>query len=262
MDENVVQNASEQNTTDTMETQQAGTEEGSLDTTPNIEENADENAAPGGDNAVEQGETPAEPFLEIKYNHEKRGLSREEAATWAQKGIHYEDTYNALERFATLKGVSVKEFVNGLEKAEDDAYRNSLMEKFGGDEDTVNQMMELYNIKKQQTLDNASKSKKEAAEAEEQSINARIANEFAEMKGKFPELTDFSALPAEVKKAALEGKALPYAYLEYKHNEAQKIAAAAAAEQNAAKKSTGSMESEKNEGNEMINSFLQGFRSN
>lgn len=242
MDENsVVQNASEQDTTDTMETQQAGTEEGSPETVPSGGENAEEIAAQGGDNAAEQEEIPAEPFLEIKYNHEKKGLSRDEAITWAQKGVHYEKLYNDLERFATLKGVSVNEFVKGLEVAEDEAYRNSLMEKFGGDEDTVNQMMELYNIKKQQTLDNANKNKQAAAEAEEQSINARIADEFVKMKAEFPELTEFGELPKEVRQAAFEGKALAWAYLEHKHKEAQKIAAAESAEQNAAKKSTGSM---------------------
>jgi len=242
MDENsVVQNASEQDTTAMMETKQAGTEEGSPETVPSGGENANENAAQGGDNAAAQEGIPAEPFLKIKYNHEERGLSREEAATWAQKGIHYENTYNALERFATLKGVSVKEFVNGLEKAEDEAYRNSLMEKFGGDEDTVNNLMELYNLKKQQTLDNASKSRQEAAADEEQSVNARIADEFLKMKSEFPELTEFGALPKEVRQAAFEGKALAWAYLEHKHKEAQKIAAAESAEQNAAKKQVGSM---------------------
>lgn len=242
MDENeVVQNASEQDTTATMETQQAIAEEGYPETSPQGGENTEEIAAPGGENSAEQEEAPAEPFLEISYNHEKRGLTREEAATWAQKGIHYEKLRNDLERLATLKGVSVNEFVKGLEAAEDEAYRNSLMDKFGGDEDTVEQMMELYNIKKQQTLDNANKNKAAAAAAEEQSVNARIADEFTKMKREFPELTEFSALPAEVKQAALQGKALPYAYLEFKHKEAKKIAAAAAAEENAAKKSTGSM---------------------
>lgn len=242
MDENVVQNASEQGTTpDLMETQQAGMEEGSPETAPQGGENAEGTAAQGGESAAEQEETPAEPFLEIQYNHEKRGLSRDEAAALAQKGIHYEGTYNALERFATLKGVTVDEFISGLEKAEDEAYRNSLMEKFGGDEDTVNQMMELYNIKKQQTLDNANKNKQAAAEAEEQSVNARIADEFVKMKAEFPELTEFGALPKEVRQAAFEGKALAWAYLEHKHKEATKIAAAESAEQKAAKKSTGSM---------------------
>ena len=260
MDEVNVQNALEQGTTpDSMEPQQVATEEGIPDTAPQGGENTEGTAAHGGENAAEQEETPAEPFLEIQYNHEKRGLSRDEAAALAQKGIRYEGTYNALERFATLKGVTVDEFIGGLEKAEDDAHRESLMERFGGDEDTVNQMMELYNIKKQQTLDNANKNKQAAAEAEEQNINARIADEFVKMKSEFPELTEFGALPKEVRQAAYEGKALAWAYLEHKHKEAQKIAAAAEAEKNAAEKSTGSMDSSKGLGNEMINSFLQGF---
>ena len=242
MDENNVQNALEQGTTpDSMEQQQAEATTDSLDTAPQGEESVAEAAAQGGDDAAEQVETPAEPFLEIQYNHEKRGLSRDEAAALAQKGIRYEGTYNALERFATLKGVTVDEFIGGLEKAEEDAHRESLMERFGGDEDTVEQMMELYHIKKRETLENATKMKKEAAEKEEQSVNARIAEEFVAMKRDFPELTEFGNLPKEVCEAAYKGEALAFAYLKFKHKEAQKIAAAAEAEKNAAEKSTGSM---------------------
>lgn len=242
MDGNAVQNASEQNTTETMETHQESMEADTPETATQDGENATENSAQdGSDTAEGQDENPAEPFLEIKYNHERRGLSREEAATWAQKGMHYEGAYNALERFATLKGTTVKDFVNGLEAAEDEAYRNSLMDKFGGDEETVEQMMELYNIKKQQTLDNASKNRIAAAEAEEKNANARIAEEFSKMKGEFPELTDYASLPAEVKKAAYEGMPLPYAYLLHKHSEAKKIDAAKQSEKAAAEKSTGSI---------------------
>ena len=170
-----------------------------------------------------------------------RGLTRDEAKNYAEIGMRYEEVREKLERFATLKGVSVDEFIGGLEKAEEDAHRESLMEKFGGDEDTVEQMMELYHIKKQQTLDNASKNKQAAAEAEEQSVNARVANEFVQMKGDFPELTEFAALPKEVREAAYKGEALAFAYLKFKHKEAQKIASAAEAEKNAAEKSTGSV---------------------
>ena len=186
------------------------------------------------------GETLAEePFLEIKYMKEMRGLSRDEAKNYAEIGMHYQGVRKKLERFATLKGMTAEEFVNGLEAAEDEAYRSRLMEKFGGDEETVASMMELYSLKKQQTLDNALQKKRAQNEAEEHSVNARIAEEFTKMKGDFPELTEFAALPAEVKKAALMGKALPYAYLEYKHNEAKKITAAKENARTAAEKSTG-----------------------
>lgn len=190
---------------------------------------------------------PAEDnFLEIKFYKENLVLSRAEAKDFAEIGKKYKDVQKQLERVATLKGQSVNEFLNGLESAEDEAYRQGLIERFGDDEETINEMMELYNIKKQKTLDNAKENERAAAEQEEQTINERLAQEFVEMKNSdFPELKEFKDLPEEVKKAAFGGLSLSHAYLKYMHNENKKIAAAKASQEAAAKKSTGSMAGEK-----------------
>ncbi|MBO5020611.1 MAG: hypothetical protein J6D52_08100, partial [Clostridia bacterium] len=99
-----------------------------------------------------------------------------------------------------------------------------------------------------------------AAEAE-QSVNQRIANEFAEMKsGDFPELTEYSALPDEVKEAAIEGMSLSHAYLKYMYKENKKIAAAKESAAEAAKKTTGSMGADTNENlTEDEKNFLKGL---
>lgn len=265
MDENNVQNAQGQDTTpQTAETQQEVETNEELDTAPQGEQTGDDTSAHTEDGnesgAEENGTQSAAPFLEIQYNHEKRGLSRDEAITLAQKGIHLQSTYDSLERVATLRGVTVKELLNSLETAQDDAYRQGLIEKFGDDNDTVEKMMELYNINKQKTLDNAKADRKAAAEAEEQSINERLANEFVEMKnGDFPELTEFKDLPEEVKRAAFGGLSLSHAYLKYMHNENKKIAAAKASAESAAKKSTGSMASDKEATNASESALLKGL---
>lgn len=245
MDENNVQNVQDQDTTlDTNVVQGEGTTPES-ETTPQVEEGQGQSSEQGAD-GNESGVEAIPPFLEVQYNHEKRNLTREEAITFAQKGIHFQKTYDAIERVATLKGQSVNEFLNGLETAQDEAHRQGLKEKFGDDEDTINQMMELYNINKQKTLDNAKASQRAAAEQEEQTTHERLAQEFAEMKsGDFPELTEFKDLPDEVKRAAFGGLSLSHAYLKYMHNENKKIAAAKASQEEAAKKSTGSMAGEK-----------------
>lgn len=249
MDENNVQNAQELSTTsEAAETQQGVDMEAELDTAPQGEGNTDNTSAQDQDgnengSAEDNGAEPPAPFLEIQYNHEKRGLSREEAAALAQKGIFYQSTYDTLERVATLKGQTVEEFLNGIETAQDEAYRQSLVEKFGNDTDTIDRLMELYGINKQKTLDNAKESRKAAAEQAEQTANARLAEEFTEMKnGDFPELTEFAALPDEVKKMALGGMSLSHAYLSFKHRENKKIAAAKASAESAAKASVGSMQ--------------------
>ncbi|MBP3706255.1 MAG: hypothetical protein J6J13_03270 [Clostridia bacterium] len=261
MDGMNVQNASEQDTNVSMESQQDTNEVNEPETAPQDGESAESESAQDGSGTAENNADNL-PFLEIQHNHERKGLTREEAAIWAQKGIHYEDTYNAIERFATLKGQTVKEFINGLETAEDEAYRNELVEKYGSDDDTVDKLMELRKIDKEKTLASAAESRKKAAEAAEQSVNARIADEFSKMKSEYPELTEFTALPDEVKKAAIDGKSLEHAYLKHIYGENKKIAAAKLKEAEAAKKSTGSMEAGKDGGSGLVDSFLNGFNNN
>ena len=205
-------------------------------------ENTDESGEQSANATENQTEETVEPFLEIRYNHESKGLTRDEAVTLAQKGMHYEGTYKTLERVAALKGQSVKDFLSGIETAQDEAYRQGLVDKFGNDKDTVNKMMELYQINKQKTLDAAALKRQEESAQAEQSVNERLASEFVDMKnGDFPELTDFASLPNEVKRAAMDGMSLSHAYLAFMHRENKKIAAQKASEEAAAKKSTGSM---------------------
>lgn len=237
----IAQNAdSEITTSQDLETQQDVDTGAETDTAPQGSENPEETPAQGTDNS-DGAEGQAEPFLEIQYNHEKRGLSREEAASFAQKGIYYEGTYNTLERVATLKGQTVEEFLSGIETAQDEAYRQELISKFGEDSEAVTSMMELYQMKKQQTLDGAKEKRQKEAEQAEQNTNQRLANEFTAMKADFPELTDFASLPDAVKKAASDGMSLSHAYLLHMHKENQKIAAAQKNADDAAKKSTGSI---------------------
>lgn len=257
MDENV-QNIQEQDTTLDTDVQPEENEGAENDTTPQVEEGNEQSSEEGIDGS--EGSEEVAPFLEVQYNHEKRNLTRDEAIALAQKGIHFQNTYDVIERVATLRGQSVNEFLNGLESADDEAHRQGLIERFGDDEETINQMMELYNIKKQKTLDNAKANRQAAAQQEEQTINERLAQEFDEMKNNdFPELTEFKDLPEEVKKAAFGGLSLSHAYLKYMHNENKKIAAEKASQEEAAKKSTGSMAGDKEDVNTSTSALLKGL---
>lgn len=225
--------------------------------TQGSEANADTSAQSGENTDASEAQAEA-PYLEIKYNHEKKGLTREEAISWAQKGMHYESTYNALERAAAIKGVSVNDFLKNLETAEDEAYKQSLIERFGNDEDVINEMMELREIKKQKAIDSAKETQRLDAEAREQSANERIAKEFTQMKKDFPEVTEYSALPQAVKQAANEGMPLAYAYLMYQHTEKQKVETANRQAAEAEKHSAGSMGSA--EATDMVgDAFLKGL---
>lgn len=199
------------------------------------------NSADNAASATDNPEVSPAPFLEIKYNHESKGLTREEAATWAQKGMHYDGLYQNLERIADLKGVSVKDLINSFETEQDEAYRRELAERFGDDEETINIMMEHYQNGKQGKIDAAKNKRLQDEATAEQNINTRLANEFIELQKEFPELSEFADLPESVRRAAAEGKDLTHAYLLHRHRENKKIAAAKASEEAAAAKSAGSM---------------------
>lgn len=201
-------------------------------------ENVDTSAQSGADGGTAGEHTEEAPYLEIKYNKEKKGLSKDEAISWAQKGMHYE---SALERAAALKGVPVNDFLKSLEAAEDEAYRQSVIEKYGNDEEIISDMMAIYESKKQKTIETAAENRRKEAEEKELSLNERIANEFSLMKKDFPELTEYSKLPNEVKKAASEGMPLAYAYLLHQHTESQKIANAKQQAAEAEKHSAGAL---------------------
>lgn len=224
------------------ETQQVNTEVEEPDAQPKAQETDNGITAQPPEEISPAAQTP-ENFLEIKYFGECVGLTKEEAKNYAEIGRRYSDVRDKLERFATLKGKTVDEFISGLEAAEDAEYRQSLIDRFGNDEEMINQMMELYEMKKQKTVDSAKESRRQAEAAAEQSTNERIAAEFTAMQKDFPELTDFASLPSSVKKAANDGMPLAYAYLLYQHSENKNIAAAKAQAEAAAKKSTGSMNS-------------------
>lgn len=258
MDENNVQNAvNEEAIPSEPETQQEELETNELATEPQEQEKGDDSAV----QSPKEEATPLdeENFLKTKFYKETKMLSKAEAKNFAEIGMRYSEVKEQLERVAALKGQTVDEFLKGLETAQDEAYRQGLIEKFGEDDDTINKMMELYNINKQKTIDNAKESQRAAAEAEEQTVNERLAQEFVEMKnGDFPELTEFKDLPEEVRRAAFGGLSLSHAYLKYMHNENKKIAAAKASQEDAAKKSTGSMASDK-EDNSSTAALLKGL---
>jgi hypothetical protein len=239
-------------------TQEEATTEVNTDSATQDGSASDDTSAEGGENTNSSEAQAEAPYLEIKYNHEKKGLTREEAISWAQKGMHYESTYNALERAAAIKGVSVNDFLKNLETAEDEAYKQSLIERFGNDEDVINEMMELREIKKQKAINSAKETQRLDAEAREQSANERIAKEFTQMKKDFPEVAEYSALPQAVKQAANEGMPLAYAYLMYQHTEKKKVETANRQAAEAEKHSAGSMSSA--ESTDMVgDAFLKGL---
>ena len=57
-------------------------------------------------------EEPEEWSLDVKYNGEEKKLNKEEATTYAQKGMNYDKIYNPLEKLAKKNGMQVGEYLN------------------------------------------------------------------------------------------------------------------------------------------------------
>lgn len=70
-------------------------------------------------------EVPEEPFLTIRYNKEDKGLSRDEAVTYAQKGMNYDhlngkytNLTKRLENLAGMNGMQLEDYLNSLSDAQ------------------------------------------------------------------------------------------------------------------------------------------------
>ncbi len=222
------------------------------DDTQASDTNADDSAAADGNDGASDGDDNAaadgtEPMLTIRYNHSDKALSMAEAKELAQKGLKFDsikDMLNDISYLAAIQDKTPVELIKGYIEANENIRRQELIEKYGEDSEAVEVLMEKYREENQKKFTAAKETLKQKEEAAEQDLNQRIADDFLKMKADFPELTDYAALPNDVKRAAVNGTPLKYAFLEYKY--AQEKATTAAKEQAAAaaKKSVGSMSSD------------------
>jgi hypothetical protein len=188
--------------------------------------------------------TEEAPFMTVKYNHEEKGLTQEEARNWAQKGMHYEALYDKLDFIAAQSEITVNELVEKMIESIENEKLDELRDRYGDDEETVNDLMNIYREKQKKKYDKVISDRKSASEQQIESDNARIAAEFRALKAEHPELTEFSSLPDSVLKAVSNGMSLEHAYLKHQDAERRKVAAAQENAQKAANASTGSMSGE------------------
>ena len=240
-------------------------------------EQAEEQTAPqavqpqtkGAEQQSEEGASrSAEPFLSVQFNHKSREMTREQAIEFAQKGLLYDKLtpiYNQLDYLAAQSDTTVGEYVKQLLKTAEDGHRQSLAEKFGDDEQTIEQLMELYrgrNADKYQKVV-ADRKKAEQEELENAKIKAELSlmEQFARLREEFPEITDISQLPKEAAElAANEKMELTAAYLLHRHRESKRIAEAAKTAAVQSKSSTGSAQSNEITGDIAMDAFIRGVR--
>ncbi len=215
-------------------------------------------------------------FLPIRYNHEDMNLTRSEAVKYAQMGKLLSDSgldisavkpiYSKLDYFAATQGMSPEELIDNLISRDEERHHQELVEKFGEDGEELEILMQAYRERQKDKYDKILKDRIESeqrAETEKiESNNSRLANEFIELKKEFPELTDITSVPEQVKRMAVTGnKDLLSCFLLFKHNEEKAIAAANKTAEDAKKAGTGSGASAGFTTDNAFDAFLRGFNS-
>lgn len=254
------------------EEQGAPATEATAENTANTEESVTQNdtaevATPAEVSHGDEGAAEPEFALDVKYNKEIKTLNREEAVDFAEQGIFYNNTvkplYNKLDYIAAQRGQTIEEVVDRLFAEDENSHRQELVNKFGEDSGVIDDLMKVYREGQKQKYDKIVADRKEAAQKAEtekrESLEARFASEFSELKAEFPELAEFSQLPKEVKTDAANGRDLMSAYLRYMHRENKKIAAAKSSEETAAKASTGAGSSAENITDSVVDAFYSGL---
>lgn len=210
----------------------------------------------------------AEPSfgLEVKYNKTNRTLSRDEAKDYAEQGMFYAETvkplYNKLDYIAAQRGLSIAEVVDRLMNSDEEHHRQELIERFGEDSGVIDDLMKVYRDGQKQKYDrivaDRQKAADEAEARERESLEARLASEFSELRGEFPEVKEFKELPTAVKVEAANGRDLLSAYLRYRHSEGKKIADAQTSSEAAAKATTGTGKTDEPATDSIDDAFITG----
>ena len=232
-------NTFEQDTNVQEETQQDVTEETAVTESQEQTNGDTKTTVPdGAETPTEESTVNEQPFLVARYNKEDVPLSREEAANWAQKGMHY---FNKLDYVAAQSDCSVGDLLDNIISKTDEAKLAELKEQFGDDTETINDMMHIYHEKQKEKYDKAVSDRKTVEEQEANNKIAKIGEEFISLQKEFPELSTVKDLPASVLKAA-ENMSLEHAYLLYLKKNEKTINAAKEKEKEAATASSGSMQ--------------------
>lgn len=239
-----------------------------------IEEDAilpDEEAAPQeevteSEEDTKPSEEEAEPVTEpqrikVKYNHEEKELTLEEAATLAQKGLNYDkiqEKLNALqsdprlsfvEELARENNMTTEQYLEAVKEHREQQRLNELIQQ-NIPEDLAREILENRKFREQlQTKEKA---------AQDQEKQQAQFNEFVQT---FPDVKP-EEVPKEVWDKFSQGVPLKYAYMEHAYKQMQTtVQILKQNETNAKKAPTGSVTAHGGQEIAAEDDFLRGFNS-
>ncbi len=212
-----------------------------------------------------EAKTSQDTFL-IRYNHEDKELTRDEVVQYAQKGHKYDalaPTLDKLSFLASIQGKGATEWLEEQIKNAEENYRQELADKYD-DEEVINLFMERYKAENEAKYNKYKSDKADAdTQAEKkamETLEGRIATEFLELQGEFPEYTDVTQIPADVLKLVKKGTNLTDAVLRYKHQEQKRINLAKQTAKSNADASTGKMSGDAEQHDSIMEAFFKGLR--
>ena len=168
----------------------------------------------------------------------------------------------SLKYVAAAEGKTLAEFVSAIRDQHDKNALEALVDRCNGDEELAKELFDVQKGKHQTAYENLIKAEQQAEQETEEAVTQRLADELAELRGEFPEISAYSDLPKSVlRDAEKKGISLLDSYLRFKHNEEKKAAEVKVQQATAAKASVGAQASTGgNEGtNPVIDAMMKGI---
>lgn len=205
----------EEETIPTDDPQQAPIEQQDV---PPADDSHQEDKADGEQEVLEE----IKPKIKIKYNHEEKELSIDEAAPYVQKGMHYdkiEGTVKEANKLAKEMGfTSMNEMISSMRENYINAKVQDLVDD-GVHEAVARKLVtdDLKEAESRQAAEEADAEARRAADEQTRIAKARDEDVSAFVKA-YPGVT---VLPEEVKAANANGIPLVVAYAQYQARQAQ-----------------------------------------
>jgi hypothetical protein len=241
--ETVPQDAENSETTET----EAKPTEVEDDSEQETEQEQDSGIAGAEQDNTEVSEEPA-PVIRVKYNKQEREYSLDDAKPLVEMGLKYESfkpSYEKLKFLASTTGQSVSDLIDSLVTSNEQALYEQILKKANGNEEIAKELFEAKKAERQRKFDELKAQESEREKQEKEAEKNRLADEFIELKSEVGTFNEFSDVPKSVLKiAAKKGISLLDAYLRYERAERKKAEAVKAKQTEAAKTSTGSLNTE------------------
>lgn len=222
------------------------------------EEKEDQEGSGGGEKAA---------LRVIDPDGEEREIPAEEAAPYVEKGLMWDsfgESYAKLQRLAASCDKDVSGLIDALVESNEKAEYNRILAECHQDEALAKQVHAYRKAeadrKYSEQVSAASQKREQAVSQKKEALTERLASEFVELSKEVPDFKEFKDVPqAVVESAVSKGISLYDAYLRFERSEARRRQAEEGSAAAAAKNTAGSMASNIDAPNEVMDALMAGL---